>query len=133
VGFSRVMKERGVVRNFREARTKKGRFWEGIDVIEEGGVVNPPLGEQSEKTGENEPKVDTHDKVVTRESPAKHGGVVDPVTTSTDFAKGFVEYPRDTVPLENDDKVVILSPEDDEGGETYEFTGESEQICTDLT
>ena len=127
VGFSRVMKERGVVKGFREARAKKGRVWEGIDVIKEGGVVSPDPGEQSKKPTENVPKVDTQDKVDTPKSPAKHGGVVDSVSTIEDFARVSVGTPSRREPLENSSKPDTLTPHaKKQSGRTFSFEGESE-------
>jgi putative DNA primase/helicase len=87
VGFSRVMKERGVVKGFRETRTEKGRFWEGIAVIS--------------------------DKPVMDDLPAKHGGVVDSMTTLGEFDKHSSEAPRVGDLSRKDDKPVMLSSEDE--------------------
>ena len=66
--FTRVIKERGVVKGFREERTPKARIWRGISVIS--------------------------GKVSSQESPAKHGGVVDSMTLSEESNKTSTEEPR---------------------------------------
>jgi putative DNA primase/helicase len=93
-GFTRVMKERGKVKNFVEDRTLKARIWRGISVISEKSVMD--------------------------ESPAKQGGKVDSMTDSSDFTKGFVETPSRREPLGKSEKSVKASYE---GGETIEFEG----------
>ena len=100
-GFSRVMKERGKVKNFEEERTKKARVWRGISVISEN--ASPP------------------------KSPAKHGGKVDSVTHSTEFTKGFSGTPSRREHLAKSENSVIASPApvSHEDYETFSF-GEGE-------
>jgi putative DNA primase/helicase len=99
--FSKDMKERGVVKNFERGRDKKGVLWRGISLSDANPT--PP------------------------ESPAKHGGKVDPVYGSPDFTKGFSGTPHVGEGLENSTKPYIPTPDEDSGDyETFYFTGESE-------
>ena len=100
-GFGKTMKERGVVKNFEWRRNKKSSFWAGISVSE---------------TNDTPPK-----------SPAKDGGVVDPVYRSPDFAKGFSGTPSRREPLEKSTDRYIDTPEGKKrGGRKFRFEGESE-------
>jgi hypothetical protein len=92
--FTTVMKERGVVKGFRENRTNKVRFWQGIGV--------------------------TSESAVTQESPAKDRGVVEKVTPKPDFEKHVYESPIVRGVYEKDDSAVTLSPE---VSREYEFDG----------
>jgi phage/plasmid-associated DNA primase len=118
--FTSVMKERGVVRGFSEQRTKRMRFWQGIDVIKEGGVATPPPGEQTENSVTSDPKSVTSENASPQESPAKHGGVEEKVTQFSEkeiSTKGTPSY-RDL--NEKSENSVIAPPE---AGETIEFDG----------
>jgi putative DNA primase/helicase len=82
--FTSQMKDRGVVKNFEWKRNKKSSFWAGISLV--GDNDTPP------------------------ESPAKHGGKVDPVYHVPEIAKGFSGAPSRREPLEKTDKRYIDTP-----------------------
>jgi hypothetical protein len=87
-------------------------------VTQEGGVVNPSASEQSQKSSEKNPKVDTSGKVDTPKTPAKHGGVVETVSTLEEIARVSPGTPREGYLDENGDKVDMLTQP---AGETFIF------------
>jgi putative DNA primase/helicase len=99
--FTTKMKERGVVKGFEWKRNKKSSFWAGISLSDENDT--PP------------------------KSPAKHGGVVDSVYRSSEFAKGSLGHPSRREPLEKTEKRYIDTPDEEKRGRrTFTFEGESE-------
>jgi phage/plasmid-associated DNA primase len=123
-GFSKDMKERGKVKNFVSRKGRKGNFWEGIAVIQEGGVVSSPNQLTSEKSSENDGSSADSANAPHQESPAKHGGVVDSVERSPEIAKGFSGTPSRREPLKNSDKR-SNAPQDDDSDpfEHFNFGG----------
>jgi phage/plasmid-associated DNA primase len=80
-GFTRVMGERGVVRNFQEGLSHGLRVWKGIglksapDPDDERGVVKPEISENgSENVGESVPQQAPSDKSAPAQKSCKQGG-----------------------------------------------------------
>ena len=97
VGFSRIMKERGIVKGFFEPQPqKKPRIWVGIGLTpppEEGGVVSPDPGEQTKNASEKVTTPPSRSIVGGPQNPCKQGGVVDDVLNYPNNLETYSENP----------------------------------------
>lgn len=99
-GFSRVMKERGVVRGFSRERAKKSTYWQGISSTTDNGT--PP------------------------KTPAKHGGVVEKVYDSEKNDISTLENPSCRDLNSKTENTYIDTPQGENSGTMITFDDDDE-------
>jgi putative DNA primase/helicase len=134
-GFTRVMKDRGKVKNFADSKSNGVRIWRGIGLAgsdpEGGGVVNEEGGGETLNRGlkpstppsssrESDPEPPNSEKVTLSEKPLTYaesssqegGGENQQGHFSSNLSKGPKDTPHEGTLRKNDEKVTLLPQSD---------------------